>query len=265
LFALAGLTVGASAAGALLLRGRAALGLAFAALIAAYLVVLAAKPEWPALASIGPNPGEGGRFYGSSNVTTGVLLTVALFAGASLGLRGLVPVALLAIFTVGWSRAGADGGGLLVLVAAFAALAARVVWGRLTARTAVLAAAAAVAGSLALVGLDAAAGGHSHVTQKLDEGPGAILDELGNRLHISGERLATSWHAALVFAVSLAALLVLATRRPRFPAGDALVLGILVSLIVNDSPSDVASAGAISYGVLWAYERVDSRRCAAEP
>jgi cytochrome c553 len=90
------------------------------------------------------------------------------------------------------------------------------------------------------------------------EGPGALLDELGNRLHISVERLASSWHAALVFAVSIAALVVLATRRPRFPAGEALLVAIAVSLLVNDTPQHVAAAGAISYGVLWVFERLDS-------
>jgi hypothetical protein len=262
---LAALTVGVSAVCGVLLPGRRSVGLAFAAMIAAYLVVLVAWPEWPALAAIGPNPGEGGRFYGSSNVTTSVLLSVAVFAGAALGVRGLVPVALLSVATVGWSRAGADGGGLVVLVAAFAALAARLAWGRLTARSAALAAAGAVAVGLALVGLDAATGGHSHVTRKVGEGPGALADELGNRLHISAERLATSWHAALVFGIALAALAVLVMLPPHFPAGDALLLGIVVSLIVNDGPSDVAPAGAISYGVLWAYERIRSRPCAAEP
>ena len=261
----AALTVGLSAAGGFLLPGRRVVGIAFATLIAAYLVVLAAVPEWPALAAIGPNPSEGGRFYGSSNLTTSVLLTVALFAGASFGLRSVLPVALLAIFTVGWSRAGADGGGLVVFVAAFAALAVRLAWGRLTTRTAALTVAGSVALGLALVGFDAATGGHSHVTHKVGQGPGALLDEFGNRLHISAERLATSWHAALVFAIAAAALAVLATHPPRFPAGDALLFGIVVSLLVNDSPSDVASGGAISYGVLWAYERIRSRPCVAEP
>ncbi len=263
--ALAAIVVGACAAGALLLRARQAIAVAFLGLIAAYLVVLVARPEWPALAALGPDPSEGGRFYGSSNVTTTVLVTVALFTAAALGARALVAVAALAVVTVGWSKAGADGGGLVVVVAAFAALAARLAWGRLTARTAALAAAGAVAVGLAVVGLDAATGGHSHVTRRVGEGPGAVLDELGNRLHISGERLASSWHAALVFAIGVVALLVLAFLRPRFPAGDALLLAIVVSLIVNDSPSDVAAGGAISYGVLWAYERVDSRACAAEP
>jgi hypothetical protein len=262
---LAGIVVAACIAGALVLRDRRTIALLFVGLIAAYLVVLAAWPEWPALAAIGPNPSEGGRFYGSSNVTTTVLVTAALFAAAALGLRALIAVALLSLVTVGWSKAGADGGGLVVVAAAFAALAARLAWGRLTARTAALAAAGAVAVGLALVGLDAATGGHSHVTHRVGQGPGAVFDELGNRLHISGERLSSSWHSALVFALGITALVVLMFLRPRFPAGDALLFAIVVSLIVNDSPSDVASGGAISYGVLWAFERVDSRPCVAEP
>ena len=245
-----------SAAGGLLKRR--ALAVAFTGLIAAYLVVLVAEPTWPALAAIGPTPGEGGRFYGSTNLTTSIVVTVTLFAGAAFGVRGLVPLAALSLVTVGWSKAGADGGGLVVVAAGCAVLGMRLATGRLTGRAIALAAGIAVALGLALVGLDAATGGSSHVTRRVGEGPGALLDELGNRLHISGERLVSSWHAALVFAVSIAALAFLATRRPRFPAGDALLVAIVVSLLVNDTPQHVASAGAISYGVLWVFERLDS-------
>ena len=66
----------------------------------------------------------------------------------------------------------------------------------------------------------------------------------------------SGWNEALVFSVSIVALIVLWTRPPRFPAGDGLVAGVVVSLLVNDSPGDVASAGALSYAILWAYERV---------
>ena len=111
---------------------------------------------------------------------------------------------------------------------------------------------------MALVGLDAATGGSSHVTRRVGDGPGALLSELGNRVHISAERLASSWHAALVFAIAIAALVILATRRPRFAAGEALLVAIGVSLVVNDTPHHVAAAGAISYGVLWVFERLDS-------
>jgi mono/diheme cytochrome c family protein len=253
---LALVVVVSSAAGGLLRRR--ALAVAFSILIVAYLVVLVAEPTWPALAAIGPTPGEGGRFYGSTNLTTSIVVTVTLFSGAAFGLRGLVPVAVLSLVTVGWSKAGADGGGLVVIAAGCAVLGLRLATGRLTGRAVALAAAVAVGLGLALVGLDAATGGSSHVTRRVGEGPIALLDELGNRLHISVERLASSWHAALVFAVSIAALVVLATRRPRFPAGDALLVAIAVSLLVNDTPQHVASAGAISYGVLWVFERLDS-------
>ena len=239
--------------------GRDALAMAFTALIAAYLVVLVVKPTWPALSAIGPTPGEGGRFYGSTNLTTSVVVTACLFAGATFGMRWLVPVAALSLVTVGWSKAGADGGGLVVVTAGCVALGLRLVSGRLTAKGVALAGAAAVTVGLAVVGIDAATGGSSHVTKRVGDGPGAVLGELGNRLHISFERLATSSHAAVVFVVSIAALVVLATRPPRFAAGDALLVAIAVSLLVNDTPHHVAAAGALSYGVLWTLERLDSQ------
>ena len=253
---LAVLTVAVSAAAGILL-GRRVLAGCFVALIAAYLVVLVAKPTWPALAAIGPNPGRGLALLRLDEPHDDrSSSTVALFAGAVFGLRGLLPIALLSLVTVGWSKAGADGGGLVVLAAACTALGLRLTAGRLTVRAVALAGAVAVAAGLAFVGLDAATGGHSHVTRRVREGPGALLDELGNRLHISAEVIASSWHAALVFAVAMVALVVLARSRPRFAAGDALLVGVAVSLLVNDTPQHVAAAGAISYGVLWVFERV---------
>ena len=259
---LAALTVAVSVVGGVLL-GRRALAACFIALIAAYLVVLVAKPTWPALAAIGPNPGQGSRFYGCTNLTTSIVLTVTLFAGAVFGRRSLVPIALLSLVTVGWSKAGADGGGLIVLAAACTALGLRLAAGRLTVRAVAVAGAVAVALGFAFVGLDAATGGHSHVTKRVGEGPGALLDELGNRLHISAEVIASTWHAALVFAIAMVSLVLLARSRPRFAAGDALLVGIAVSLLVNDTPQHVAAAGAISYGVLWVLERV--RRAEPRP
>jgi hypothetical protein len=121
-------------------------------------------------------------------------------------------------------------------------------------------AAVAIAGGAALVavlvGLDAASGGSSHVTHAFRQGPVSLVEDLASRVHISVASLGSSAVQATVFAVSIASLVVLATRRPRFPAGDALLAGIAVSLVVNDSPGAVASAGALSYAVLFAYERV---------
>jgi cytochrome c553 len=255
--ALAVLTLTFAVAGGAFFHRRA-LAVVFTALVAAYLVVLVVEPTWPALAAIGPTPGEGGRFYGSTNLTTSIVVTVTLFAGATFGVRGLVPVALLSLVTVGWSKAGADGGGLVVVAAGCAVLRMRLATGRLTVRAIAVAAVLAVGLGFALVGLDAATGGSSHVTRRVGDGPGALLGELANRVHISAERLASSWHPALVFAIAIAALVILATRRPRFPAGEALLVAIGVSLVVNDTPHHVAAAGAISYAVLWVFERLDS-------
>ena len=257
LMALALLSVSLAVTGGAFLHRRT-LAVGLTVLVAAYLVVLVAEPTWPALAAIGPTPGEGGRFYGSTNLTTSIVVTVTLFAGATFGLRGLVPVALLSLVTVGWSKAGADGGGLVVVAAGCAVLGIRLATGRLTVRAVAVAGALAVGLGLALVGLDAATGGSSHVTRRVGDGPGALLGELGNRVHISVERLASSWHPALVFAIAIAALVILATRRPRFAAGEALLVAIGVSLVVNDTPHHVAAAGALSYGVLWVLERLDS-------
>src|SRR5205814_4604724 len=108
---------------------------------------------------------------------------------------------------------------------AFAVLAFRLAGTRFTARVAAASALAGLGLALALVGVDAAAGGSSHVTRAVRHPLGTVLD-LGHRIHISAASFASSWHAALVITVSLAALAALAASPPRFPAGDALLVGI---------------------------------------
>jgi hypothetical protein len=230
---------------------------ALVALVGVYLVVFTVWPEVNAFAAIGARPDGGGRFYGAGNLTETVLLTVSLEAAALLGRRTILPVLALALVTIGWSRAGADGGGIVVFLAAFGVLAVRMYGVRLSARRVALAIAAGSAAVAAIVGLDAATGGSSHVTRAFRTGPVSLAEELADRVHISAASVASGWREAAVFTVSIAALAVLGTRRPRFPAGDALLAGVAVSLLVNDSPGDVASAGALSYAVLWAYERVE--------
>jgi hypothetical protein len=251
--ALVGLTIGACFALAAI---RGALPWALTALIVVYLVVFAAWPEVNSLAAVGARPDGGGRFYGAGNLTETVLLTVSLEAAALLGGLWIAVVFLLTLVTVGWSRAGADGGGIVVLIVAFGVLAARMYDVRFTVRRVVLGGVALVAGVAAIVGLDAATGGSSHVTHAFRRGPVSLAEEVAHRVHISAASVASGPGEAAVFVVSILALVVLWARPPRFPAGDALVAGVAVSLLVNDSPGDVASAGALSYAVLWAYERV---------
>src|SRR5205823_5632102 len=128
------LTLAASFAGASRARLLPAL---LCALVVAYLVVLLAWPEVNSLAPIGPHPDGGGRFFGVTNLVETVLLTVSLQAAARLPRGWIPPLALLALVTVGWSRTGADGGGLLVLGCAFAVLGFRLAGTRLTPRVAV--------------------------------------------------------------------------------------------------------------------------------
>jgi hypothetical protein len=228
---------------------------AMVAVLLTYLVVLAAWPETNALAVVGPHVEDGGRFYGLTNLVETILLTVAVLAGLLVDRRRLPPLALLALVTVGWSRTGADGGGVAVFATAFAVLGLRA-YARLTPRAAAAALGAAAALALALVGVDAAAGGDSHVTRAFERGPGAWAGDLGHRLHLSADRFAATWHSALVVCVGVAAIAVLATRRPRFAGGDALLAALAVSLLVNDAPTDVVAGGAVCYGVLWTWRRV---------
>ena len=246
----------AAGAAALVAVWRSLLPWALVAFVLGYLVVFVAWSEVASFSAIGSSPDGGGRFYGAGNLVETVLLTVSLAAATLLGKRSIPVVLALALLTVGWSRAGADGGGIVVFLAAFAVLASslyRVRWTWRRAAATLVAGAAAVA---ALIGLDAASGGSSHVTHAFRRGPVSLVEDLGSRIHISVASLGSSAVQAAAFAVSIAALVFLASRRPRFPTGEALVVGLAVSLVVNDSPGAVASAGALSYAVLYAHEWV---------
>ena len=101
------------------------------AVLLLFFVVLWAWPETAGFSSIGPRPEQGGRFYGVNNLVETVLLAISLISAAELGLVSVLPIAALGLVTIGWSRTGADGGGLIVFAAAFAFLALRLA-GRIT-------------------------------------------------------------------------------------------------------------------------------------
>ena len=89
--------------------------------LAVFLVVLAAFPETNALAAIGPHPDGGVRFFGVTNQVETLLLAPVLAAAAT-SRRWLAVVGILALVALGWSRAGADGGGVLVVLTGLGAL-----------------------------------------------------------------------------------------------------------------------------------------------
>jgi hypothetical protein len=219
------------------------LGWACAAAIAAYLVAMGLGAETVALSPLGPS--QVGRFYGINNLLETMLLVAALVGVATLRRWGL-GVAALAVVTVAGNRLGADGGGLLVLLTGVLVLRVRQRGLALTPRRVAVLAALVVAGGLLLVGLDAAAGGSSHVTDAVGGGPGGLVGDLVERVEKSVSRTFESPGAALVVLVSLAALVAVAVRGPRTPLLEALLAALAVSLLVNDTPSDVLAVGAVA-------------------
>lgn len=237
-------------------RWRASLGPAAAVVIGLYGVALAFRPEMVALSPLGPT--QNSRFYGLSNLLeTALLVPVVAVAAAAVrraGWAGLVGVAALCLPVYALSRLGADGGGAAVLAVALPV--AAVETRRLARRALVLAVPAAALAAVAVVRLDAAAGGRSHVTRALG---GGIIDELAARMELSAARLAAGWHVAAFTAAGVVAL-AFAHRHTvrRLPdraaraAPAAMAAALVASLVVNDSPPEVAVVGVVGYVALAA-------------
>jgi hypothetical protein len=261
---LVALGLGTAAAAVLLgrvLRTPLALGLLLAGVIAAYLGGMAVDAGWVALSPLGPT--QNARFYGISNLLETMLLVPAL-AGAALLARRLGPaafvaVALLALVTVASSRLGADGGGALVLAAGFAVLGVTLVGGG---RRAWIAGAATGGAAVLVIAADAVLGPSTHVGDSVRGGPDELASDLAGRVSLSWERATSSPWAAVVVTASVLALVLLAARLPRLDVpreARALLVAFLgaiaVSLVVNDSPGDVAAGGVVGYLALEAFAR----------
>jgi hypothetical protein len=206
-----------------------------AAVLAAYLGALAAEGTWVSLSPLGPS--QNARFFGLSNLL-GTLLLVPALVGASRRTTFL-PGAVLAVVMVAGSSFGADGGGAVVLVVAYAVLAAWL-FGFPLAVPAV--AAVGVAAALAIV-----VGPATHVTT-------AGGQALHDRVSLSLQRLGDDWLVAAITAAAVALLAVLVLRGPRRPLSLALAAAVAASLVVNDSPFEVALGGLVGYLALSRYD-----------
>ncbi len=248
----------------LLALRRQLLGPAVVGLLATFLVVLTLRPEVNALAAIGPHPDGGGRFFGVTNQVETLLLAPSLAAAASVGVAGAAAIGFLLLVAVGWSRAGADGGGVIVVAAAFAVLLAGVARIRLTPAKVVAGVLGIVALALLVVGLDALLGGSSHVTSAVGGGPGTLFDDLGRRIRISLAGGTSAVHTAFLCLLSLGGLAWLGVRGRRSPVIVAMLVGVGVSFVVNDTPVDVLGYGALGCLALTAWDetRVSSRSVA---
>ena len=255
--------LGGLAAGRLL-AGPRRLGAGLLATLLFVLVVLAAEPWAAGFSALGPEPGSGGRFFGIGNGMETLLLPAALLPGALLGLRWLAPVALLGLGAIGLSRTGADGGGVIVLLAGFLVLALRLRGRRITARDAAALGFLVVALAGAFVGLDALAGGKSHVTAAVGGGPLTIVTAVADRLDVSVHRVVAGPSAIIASTWSIIGLLFAATRRRRSPTLDAFLVAVAVSLLVNDTPVQVLAWAVLMSAPLMSWESVRrARRTAA--
>ena len=237
-----------------LLRSPVALGTLLVAVLGAYLLVLGIDGPSAALSPFGPS--QNSRYFGLSNLLETMLLVPA-FGGAALLFRrfgwiAFAGTALLAFATVAGNRFGADGGGAVVLAGGFAVLAVLLSGGGR--RALAIAVGVALALTLGLVALDAATGGSSHVTKALEDGPVGLAGDLGERVELSWARATAHWYVALAVALMLAVfayLVVRTLRRPdalsESPVALAVAAAIAVSLVVNDSPTDVLLVGLTSY------------------
>lgn len=253
---LATITVTGALVLAALTARRRALAAVLIAIFPLYLLVLSSSTETSSFAAIGARPENGGRFYGFQNQVETMLLVPGLLGAALAGRRLFIPVALLVLVTVGASFAGADGGGVLVFAAGYLSLWLRLKDVPLTARNLALAGAVVVGVAVALVGIDAALGGSSHVTRSLGEGPLNVFGDMAHRLRLSAHGLVSSRDSALIIGASLPVFAWVASRRPRFATVDAALVAVVVSLLVNDSPRDVAGIGALSCAALRIWKDV---------
>ena len=260
--ALLGLITGS--ASLLLALRREVLAPAVACFLIAFLVILVARPELNALSAIGPHPDGGARFYGVTNQVETLLLAPSLAAAAATGMAGAVAIGLLLLVVVGWSRAGADGGGLLVVSSGFAVLLAGMAQARLTPARIGLAVAGILVVGLAIVGVDALSGGSGHVTNAVGGGPGTLFDDIGRRLRISWAGTTEAAHTTLLCLLSLVGLAWLGFRGRRRPAVIALLVATGVSVLVNDTPVDVLGFGALGCLALTAWEETRPRESLGE-
>jgi hypothetical protein len=253
---------------ALVLRSDFAVGLFLAGIVAAYLVALGVDRSAVALSPFGPS--QNSRFYGLSNFLETMLLVPALggavFLWRRLGWPAFAAIALLSFVAVAGNRFGADGGGAIVLAVAFALLA--ILLAGLRGRRLLVAAGTAVAVAAGLLVLDAVTGPESHVSRALDSGPSGIAADLRDRVELSWDRIAQQAGIAAVVAVCLPVLVLLVVRLVRSDAAIerralplAYAAALATSLVVNDSPNDVLTAGLVGYVVVEAVMLRD--RCAA--
>jgi hypothetical protein len=228
--------------------------------IVAYTVDLAFGSPLIVRSLLGSNPLGGSRFYGIGNELESLLPVIALGAlaaglcAAGAARRSTRMAAAFAVtgvalgFVLGWSRLGADVGGVVTVGAGFAVATVLALPGRLTWRRVVLAVAVPVAALVALALLDLATGGEGHFSRLvLRSGHGeAFGDALHRRGDLALDNLLYNGVMPLLTVLALAAIAWGVWRRDRLlrgvPGADAwraalagCAAAAIVGALANDS------------------------------
>ena len=227
--------------------------------LVAELVVLAVWPEVNALSVIGPHPDGGGRYYGVTNEVETLLLAPILAAAWMSRRRPSFPSQRSRSHSsagAGPARTAEASSWSLVALGSLWLLRERI---RLTPGRVLIAGALVVVVALALVGLDALTGGSSHVTHAVGGGPDSLFGDLGHRVRISWHGVAATTQSAVAAGATLCGLVGWAFGASGSRPVDALFVGLVVSLLVNDSPTDVIAYGALVAAALRSWATIDRR------
>ncbi len=236
------------------LCGTAGLTIAFSLVALAYTTALVAVPSAVALAPFGPEFTT--RLEGVSNLLATFWIVPTLFLGLAaaqyFGLFGLITVGALATFVISSSALGADGGGGIVFALSFSLLAAA----RLG-RPGTYVVGPAIGAIIALVFLraDSSLGESSHLAGAFKNGFQSLLSVGEGRLQLALSQFSDWWLGPLLlFTVVLLVRVLVRSPSSGQPALVAFVGGLAISLLVNDSPTDVLVAGLAGLAVLSALE-----------
>ncbi len=217
------------------------------AVLVAYVVVFARRPEWAAVTPLGPD--QNLRFWGIGDQIATLLfaplLTGAVIARQRLGWLGFLGFAVLGLFVMTDNRLGANGGGAIGLGLALAVLGARLSRRGLLALVGAVTAAAALV--LAIVKHGLASPGPNHLRSAFGNGIQGFLDVAAHRVPLVYTPAVHDWPLTLPLAVLLIVSVTLAFRSTRARAARdlliALVAGLVASLLINDATGFMLAAG----------------------
>jgi hypothetical protein len=224
--------------------------LLFGVVVLAYLLAMVFDPTSAAINPLGPT--QNSRFFGVGNQVETLLLApvlaAAALAGRRFGILGYLAVAVVSFVVIADNKLGADAGGAAVFAIALAVLGSRL--GHLRRRGFLLSLGVGAVAVLTLFWIDQMSGGANHMRSAFAHGLDGLVDVGRNRLPLAYSPAAHQWEFVGPFLLCFVVATFL-TLRGRHTQGRrdlllAVVVGVGVSLLVNDSAAYVLVAAVTS-------------------